>query len=382
MGDLAADTAVDGGDGPLHGDAVARLGDLGTERRLHRVDRLAGRGRALALRPAREHRRPLPRRRVVRRAARDRRHDVARGEARGVRSASRSRQGGQPIFDAMVWAVGDVGGLEHDVSEMPDAPDTRITADRRANGSARRVRSARTTRSGATSTSASPTRTGSRTGRTVHRGRRSSVTGTASSRRRRSTIRGSTRAARSSCSTRSAGPRHASCIRGRHTSRRASTLMCAFHRARPEEPWLYAQATAAERGQRADRLREPGVVARRHAARRRREPAALPPDANPVASAADGRSHHAGAVPRDDRRADRRLRRRRDVPERPGAARRRARDLVAQREPRPPRPATRTARVRSPLRVRGRRRLRCTRRRPTASPATTSATTAARARAS
>jgi acyl-CoA thioesterase-2 len=32
-------------------------------------------------------------------------------------------QRGQPIFDAMVWSVGDVAGLEHDVSEMPDAPD-------------------------------------------------------------------------------------------------------------------------------------------------------------------------------------------------------------------------------------------------------------------
>src|SRR3954454_7232772 len=31
-------------------------------------------------------------------------------------------QQGQPIFDAMVWAVGDVGGLEHDVTTMPDAP--------------------------------------------------------------------------------------------------------------------------------------------------------------------------------------------------------------------------------------------------------------------
>jgi acyl-CoA thioesterase-2 len=32
-------------------------------------------------------------------------------------------QHGQPIFDAMVWSVGDVAGLEHDVVEMPDVPD-------------------------------------------------------------------------------------------------------------------------------------------------------------------------------------------------------------------------------------------------------------------
>jgi acyl-CoA thioesterase len=32
-------------------------------------------------------------------------------------------QHGQPIFDAMVWAVGEVGGFEHDVTEMPDVPE-------------------------------------------------------------------------------------------------------------------------------------------------------------------------------------------------------------------------------------------------------------------
>jgi len=32
-------------------------------------------------------------------------------------------QAGQPIFDAMVWSVGDVAGLEHDVTTMPDAPE-------------------------------------------------------------------------------------------------------------------------------------------------------------------------------------------------------------------------------------------------------------------
>jgi acyl-CoA thioesterase II len=32
-------------------------------------------------------------------------------------------QRGQPIFEGLVWAVGDVHGLDHDVSAMPDAPD-------------------------------------------------------------------------------------------------------------------------------------------------------------------------------------------------------------------------------------------------------------------
>lgn len=44
-------------------------------------------------------------------------------------------QGGQPIFDAMVWSVGDVAGLEHDVTQMPDVPEPetlRTAADRLA----------------------------------------------------------------------------------------------------------------------------------------------------------------------------------------------------------------------------------------------------------
>jgi acyl-CoA thioesterase-2 len=44
-------------------------------------------------------------------------------------------QAGQPIFDAMVWSVGDVAGLEHDVTEMPDVPEPetlRTAADRMA----------------------------------------------------------------------------------------------------------------------------------------------------------------------------------------------------------------------------------------------------------
>ncbi len=41
--------------------------------------------------------------------------------AESIRVAMTQR--GQPIFDAMVWSVGDVAGLEHDHSEMPEVPD-------------------------------------------------------------------------------------------------------------------------------------------------------------------------------------------------------------------------------------------------------------------
>lgn len=34
-------------------------------------------------------------------------------------------QNGRAILDAMVWVVGDVGGLEHDVAPMPDVPPPR-----------------------------------------------------------------------------------------------------------------------------------------------------------------------------------------------------------------------------------------------------------------
>jgi acyl-CoA thioesterase II len=44
-------------------------------------------------------------------------------------------QRGHPIFDAMVWSVGDVSGLEHNVAEMPEVPDPeplRSVSDRMA----------------------------------------------------------------------------------------------------------------------------------------------------------------------------------------------------------------------------------------------------------
>src|SRR5437870_821672 len=46
-----------------------------------------------------------------------------------LRSAKRAEsmrvsltQGDQPVFDALVWAVGDVTGLEHDLTTMPSKP--------------------------------------------------------------------------------------------------------------------------------------------------------------------------------------------------------------------------------------------------------------------
>lgn len=49
------------------------------------------------------------------------------------RTASAQRvevtQGDRPILDAMVWSVGDVEGLEHDETEMPDVPGPDQLAD-------------------------------------------------------------------------------------------------------------------------------------------------------------------------------------------------------------------------------------------------------------
>jgi acyl-CoA thioesterase-2 len=44
--------------------------------------------------------------------------------AESIRVAMTQR--GQPIFDAMVWSVGDVAGLEHNVAEMPEVPDPEL----------------------------------------------------------------------------------------------------------------------------------------------------------------------------------------------------------------------------------------------------------------
>jgi acyl-CoA thioesterase II len=52
--------------------------------------------------------------------------DIAVTTLRAAKRAESMRvsmsQDGQPIFEALVWAVGDVTGLEHDITTMPDAP--------------------------------------------------------------------------------------------------------------------------------------------------------------------------------------------------------------------------------------------------------------------
>jgi acyl-CoA thioesterase-2 len=56
--------------------------------------------------------------------------DVVDIGVRTLRAAKRAEsmrvsitQGEQPIFEALVWGVGDVDGLEHDISAMPEAPE-------------------------------------------------------------------------------------------------------------------------------------------------------------------------------------------------------------------------------------------------------------------
>lgn len=52
--------------------------------------------------------------------------DVTVRTLRGARTACSQRvevtQGGKPVLEATVWSVGDVDGLEHDVTQAPDVP--------------------------------------------------------------------------------------------------------------------------------------------------------------------------------------------------------------------------------------------------------------------
>jgi acyl-CoA thioesterase II len=122
MGDLGNDTAVTGGDGRYtarmsrdweiwgpNGGYVASIAlrAAGAHSRFDRPATLVGHFLGVA----------------------DFDHDVDL-EVTTLREAKRAEsirvsmtQLGQPIFDAMVWAVGDVAGLEHDTSEMPAVPE-------------------------------------------------------------------------------------------------------------------------------------------------------------------------------------------------------------------------------------------------------------------
>ena len=122
VGDLAVDTAVTGGDGRYsmelsrdweiwgpNGGYVASLAlrAAGAHSRFDRPASIMGNFLGVATFDA-----PLDIDVVTTRAAK-------RAEAMRVSLS----QAGQPIFDAMVWSVGDVSGFEHDVSERPVRPD-------------------------------------------------------------------------------------------------------------------------------------------------------------------------------------------------------------------------------------------------------------------
>jgi acyl-CoA thioesterase-2 len=122
MGDLAVDTAIEGSDGRYTAElsrdweiwgpnggyiAAIALRAAGASSRFDRPVTLVGHFLGVADFDA-----PVDLEVTTLREAK---------RAQSVRVSMTQR--GAPIFDAMVWSVGDVAGLEHDVSEMPDAPD-------------------------------------------------------------------------------------------------------------------------------------------------------------------------------------------------------------------------------------------------------------------
>src|ERR1700693_5291808 len=119
MGDLGIDTAVEGRDGRYRARMAADWEIWGPN---------GGYVASIALRAAGAHSRFDRPATLVGRflGFSDFDHDVDL-DVTPLREAKRAEsirvsmtQRGLPIFDAMVWAVGDVGGLEHDVSEMPE----------------------------------------------------------------------------------------------------------------------------------------------------------------------------------------------------------------------------------------------------------------------
>ena len=100
-----------------------------------RRSRCAPRARTRAS-TGRSARRALPRRRRLRRRRRPRGHDACARPKRAESIRVSMTQRGQPIFDAMVWTVGDVDGLEHDVSRDARACPSRSRCRRPRSGSA------------------------------------------------------------------------------------------------------------------------------------------------------------------------------------------------------------------------------------------------------
>jgi acyl-CoA thioesterase-2 len=134
MGDLALDTAVEGSDGHYTANvsrdweiwgpnggyiAAIALRAAGAYSRFDRPVTLVGHFLGVAAFDA-----PVELEVTTLREAK---------RAQSMRVAMTQR--GAPIVDAMVWSVGDVSGLEHDASEMPEAPEPeslRSAADRLA----------------------------------------------------------------------------------------------------------------------------------------------------------------------------------------------------------------------------------------------------------
>ncbi len=121
MGDLERDTAVEGGDGRYGcrlSEDWAIWGPNG------------GYIASVALRAAGAHSRFDRPASIVGHYLGVATFDVVDIEVTTLRAAKRAEsmrvsvtQGDQPIFEALVWGVGDVEGYEHDVSTMPEAPD-------------------------------------------------------------------------------------------------------------------------------------------------------------------------------------------------------------------------------------------------------------------
>jgi acyl-CoA thioesterase II len=125
MGDLAADTAIEGADGRYRAELSRDWEIWGPN---------GGYLAVIALRAAGAH---TPLRRPATFSCHylgvadfngvDLDVHTIRGSRRAASIAVSMTQGGQPILEAQAWIVGDVDGLEHDAAPMPDvAPPERL----------------------------------------------------------------------------------------------------------------------------------------------------------------------------------------------------------------------------------------------------------------
>ena len=121
MGDLAEDTAVEGGDGHYQGRLSQDWAIWGPN---------GGYLASVALRAAGAHSRFDRPASFVGHYFGVAKFDTVDIEVTTLRAAKRAEsmrvsmvQDGQPMFEALVWAVGDVEGLEHDTTTMPEVPE-------------------------------------------------------------------------------------------------------------------------------------------------------------------------------------------------------------------------------------------------------------------